>query len=77
MSCRVFQRRVEFGFLAALAGRDILPAAVRVAYTERNEPFRQFLGEDAEWQSHPTMRRRILHLHDLFAPEREIVAGKG
>jgi Zn-dependent protease with chaperone function len=39
--------------------------------------FRQFLGEDAEWQSHPTMRRRVLHLHDLFAPEREIVAGKG
>jgi Zn-dependent protease with chaperone function len=39
--------------------------------------FRQFLGEDAEWQSHPTMRRRILHLHELFAPEREIVGGKG
>jgi Zn-dependent protease with chaperone function len=39
--------------------------------------FRQFLGEDAEWQSHPTMRRRILHLHELFAKEREIVAGRG
>jgi heat shock protein HtpX len=39
--------------------------------------FRQFLGEDAEWQSHPTMRRRILHLHELFAREREIVAGRG
>lgn len=47
MSCRVFQRRVEFGFLAALAGQGVFPRAVRVAETERNEPFRQFLGDPA------------------------------
>lgn len=29
--------------------------------------FRQFLQPDAEWQSHPTMRDRVLHLHEMFA----------
>lgn len=47
MSCRVFQRRVEFAFLAALVGRGVRPTGVRTAATERNEPFRQFLLDPA------------------------------
>lgn len=31
--------------------------------------FRQFLTPGAEWESHPTMRRRILFLYDLYASE--------
>lgn len=47
MSCRVFQRRVEFGFFGALAAREVWPAAVRFSETERNEPFRRFLADPA------------------------------
>ncbi len=47
MSCRVFQRRVEFAFLGALADRGVRPNAVRFAETERNEPFRQFIRDAA------------------------------
>lgn len=28
--------------------------------------FRQFLEDEAEWQSHPTMRHRVLYLYDAF-----------
>ena len=47
MSCRVFQRRVEFAFLSALAERGIRPTQVRYAETDRNEPFRQFIRDSA------------------------------
>jgi FkbH-like protein len=47
MSCRVFQRRVEYGFLLALGAREVWPTAVRFTPTERNEPFRQFLADPA------------------------------
>lgn len=47
MSCRVFQRRVEQAFLAALAGQGHRPVAVRYAPTERNEPFRTFAQDQA------------------------------
>ena len=45
MSCRVFQRRAEYAFLAALAALAPPPSAVRYAITERNEPFRQFAAD--------------------------------
>ncbi len=47
MSCRVFQRRVEYAFLVWLSDR--LPSRTRLAYveTERNEPLRRFLRDPA------------------------------
>jgi FkbH-like protein len=45
MSCRVFQRRVEYAFLAWLAGQPHPPTALRWAHTPRNEPFAQFVRE--------------------------------
>ena len=47
MSCRVFQRRVEYAFLSALAAHGTRPAAVRFAVTERNEPFVRFIEDPA------------------------------
>jgi len=47
MSCRVFQRRVEHAFLAALVAGGTRPAAVRFAVTERNEPFTRFIDDPA------------------------------
>ncbi|MGA3212315.1 MAG: HAD-IIIC family phosphatase [Terriglobales bacterium] len=47
LSCRVFQRRVEYAFLAWLANR--IPAEVRMRFqpTGRNDPFRAFLEDPA------------------------------
>ena len=47
MSCRVLQRRVEYAFLAWLAGQPTPPVALQWESTARNEPFRQFLSEVA------------------------------
>jgi Zn-dependent protease with chaperone function len=35
---------------------------------QRRMIFRQFSEPDAEWESHPTMRRRLLFLYDAFRP---------
>lgn len=45
MSCRVFQRRVEYAFLLALLARGIEPQAFRYSATDRNEPLTRFLRE--------------------------------
>jgi FkbH-like protein len=45
LSCRVFQRRVEFAFLGWLAARGLTPRSFRYAPTDRNGPLRQFLAE--------------------------------
>src|SRR5207244_4359993 len=45
MSCRVFQRRVEYAFLAWLAGLADAPRAMAYAPTPRNGPFTTFLEE--------------------------------
>lgn len=42
MSCRVFQRRMEHAFVVSLVDQGVIPTAIRLAATERNEPFRQF-----------------------------------
>jgi FkbH-like protein len=47
LSCRVFQRRVEHAFLATLIERGEPVTAVRFSITARNEPFRQFISDDA------------------------------
>jgi FkbH-like protein len=47
MSCRVFQRRVEYAFLLALLDRGIRPVGCRFSATDRNEPIRQFLADPA------------------------------
>ena len=47
MSCRVFQRQVEFALFGALGGRGLWPAAVHQTKTDRNEPFRQFIQDSA------------------------------
>jgi FkbH-like protein len=47
MSCRVFQRRVEYAFLAWLAGQSSPPVGLLWAATARNAPFRQFVCEVA------------------------------
>jgi FkbH-like protein len=44
MSCRVFQRRVEYAFLAWLMAQPTSPTGVRWASTPRNAPFQQFLS---------------------------------
>jgi len=45
MSCRVFQRRVEYAFLAALARRGERLTGISYAPTERNEPFTTFVRD--------------------------------
>jgi len=57
MSCRVFQRRAEYAFLASLASLDPRPSAVRYAITERNEPFRQFASDPAFAAQEPGLLR--------------------
>jgi len=48
MSCRVFQRRVEYAFLLWLLGHWQGPALSFAFFaTERNEPFRNFLADSA------------------------------
>ncbi len=48
MSCRVFQRRVEYAFLLWLLGHWQGPAlSFAFSSTERNEPFRHFLADSA------------------------------
>jgi FkbH-like protein len=47
LSCRVFQRRVEYAFLAWLASQPSPPRGAHWASTPRNAPLRQFLGEVA------------------------------
>jgi FkbH-like protein len=45
MSCRVFQRRVEYAFMTWLAQREFRPRSLHFAATEKNEPLRIFLSE--------------------------------
>jgi len=47
MSCRVFQRRVEYAFLAWLVAQPNPPTGFRWASTARNAPFQQFLSHVA------------------------------
>ncbi|MDB6087218.1 MAG: hypothetical protein JWN85_2 [Gammaproteobacteria bacterium] len=43
MSCRVFQRRAEYAFVAWLAAQSYAPRHFRYVATDRNEPVRLFL----------------------------------
>jgi FkbH-like protein len=45
MSCRVFQRRMEYAFLSWLGGVENAPTALDFAFTPRNEPMRRFLED--------------------------------
>lgn len=47
MSCRIFQRRLEFAFLAWLAHKDPNVSELDFAATPRNEPIQQFLADEA------------------------------
>jgi FkbH-like protein len=47
MSCRIFQRRLEYAFLSWLTGEDSAPRDLEFAATERNEPMRLFLRDPA------------------------------
>ena len=47
MSCRVFERRVEYAFMAWLANRRDAPRRLEFAATPRNEPIRRFLQDAA------------------------------
>jgi FkbH-like protein len=47
MSCRVFQRRVEYAFFTWLAGRSMRADRLQFAATDRNEPLRTFLESPA------------------------------
>ena len=65
MSCRVFQRRVEFAVLDGLRRLGYQDLWVDYAPTDRNQPFRNFLkdlgtGADSAGIVH-------LNLEDLFA----------
>jgi len=45
MSCRVFQRRLEYAFFSWLAAEDNAPRSLDFAPTPRNEPMRLFLED--------------------------------
>ena len=45
MSCRVFQRRMEYAFFSWLAGQENPPTTLEFASTPRNEPMRRFLED--------------------------------
>jgi FkbH-like protein len=47
MSCRVFQRRMEYAFLVWLCCRPDPPLGLCFDRTERNTPFQQFLADPA------------------------------
>lgn len=47
MSCRVFQRRVEYAFLTWLAGQPSPPRQFHFVSTDRNHPLREFLSDPA------------------------------
>jgi FkbH-like protein len=47
MSCRVFERRVEYAFLAWLGAQTQPPCGLDFLLTQRNEPFRNFLRDPA------------------------------
>lgn len=74
MSCRVFQRRVEFAFLHWLSDEPSSLSGLRYAETERNGPFKTFLLEcvgdhfgPGELALDPTsIRRRFVADRELF-----------
>jgi len=43
LSCRVFQRRVEFAFFNWLVSSGLAPSVLKFAETPRNEPIQRFL----------------------------------
>ena len=45
MSCRVFQRRMEYAFFSWLAKKEEAPRTLEFASTPRNEPIRRFLED--------------------------------
>jgi FkbH-like protein len=45
MSCRVFQRRLEYAFFSWLAGEENPPTTLEFGPTQRNEPMRRFLED--------------------------------
>jgi FkbH-like protein len=45
MSCRVFQRRLEYAFLSWVGGEENSPTTLEFASTPRNEPMRRFLED--------------------------------
>lgn len=47
MSCRIFQRRLEFAFLAWLAEKDANVSELDFSATPRNEPIQQFLRDES------------------------------
>ena len=51
MSCRVFQRRLEYAFFSWLAAQESAPGTLEFASTPRNEPMRQFL-DDPSFRRH-------------------------
>lgn len=74
MSCRVFQRRVEYAFFAWLSTQEHPPIRLEFTQTARNEPVAQFLADPAflredteitiDWEAF--MRRHSVDL-GLFA----------
>jgi FkbH-like protein len=51
MSCRVFQRRLEYAFFSWLGGEENPPTTLEFGSTPRNEPMRRFL-EDPVFRRH-------------------------
>lgn len=47
MSCRVFQRRAEYAFLAWLGSREVAIQILDFEATARNQPIQDFLGDQA------------------------------
>ncbi len=47
MSCRVFQRRLEYAFVALVLQKTAVALRLEFAGTERNSPFAQFLADPA------------------------------
>jgi FkbH-like protein len=74
MSCRVFQRRVEYAFLAWLAAQSDPPVAMNWASTPRNQPFAQFLNDVTSEDALPNGRVAIAPttLSQDFSPDLDL-----
>jgi predicted enzyme involved in methoxymalonyl-ACP biosynthesis len=63
MSCRVFQRRIEYAMLAWLLRKMDQSIGLDVAETQRNIPFRQFI-EDPSFST--VSKHRVACARDPF-----------
>jgi FkbH-like protein len=77
MSCRVFQRRVEYAFLSWLCAQPSAPHALAFQPTPRNEPFRKFLNDPAFEMNGSMVRLDAARFAAAHAEDLDLFALKG